>query len=146
MTDQPPPRSGCVGGVAVIDGLAAAVLARALVDWRRSVPAGIAPQDFREVEAAVAALRQAAASWVADLERERLGSSAAGSAEEHGKSAAADSGVWIDTNTAASLLGVSARRVRQLASERKLECERVDGRMHFRRTQVLRRRTMTVSS
>jgi hypothetical protein len=137
-----------VGGVAIIDGLAAAVLSRALVDWRRAVPVGIAPDDFARVEQAVAAMREAGAGWWEGVERQRLETSQRaealpprGSTEVAGKREAAESDAWISTNDAAAILGLSPRRVRQLATSRQLECVMAGGRMSFRRTQVLRRAT-----
>jgi excisionase family DNA binding protein len=134
------PASGVVAGVAVIDPLACAVLSRALVDWRRAVPAGIAPEDFARVEQGVAAIRACAAEWAEGLERERLKQlPAPGSGEERGKLEDADSSAWITTSDAAAILGLTARRVRQLATSRELESVMVDGRRRFRRTQVSRR-------
>jgi excisionase family DNA binding protein len=136
-------RSGAVAGVAVLAGLPCAVLSRCLADWRRQCPAGMRTEDLLEVEAAVNAVREAAAGWYAQLERERL--LRAGSGEGQGKSEAADSDEWIPTREAAAILGLSTRRVRQLASERRLESAKVDGRTYFRRSQVLGLRRTTAS-
>jgi excisionase family DNA binding protein len=134
------PASGVVGGVAIVDGLACAALSRALVDWRRAVPAGIAPGDFAKVEQAVAAMREAGGQWLEGVERQRLETlPSRGSSEVAGKREAAESDAWISTNDAAAILGLTARRVRQLATSRQLESMKVGGRMCFRRGQVLRR-------
>lgn len=136
------PSSAHVNGVAVLDGLACAVLVRAVGDWRRSVPPGTRLEDVRRVEEAFGAMRDAAAGWYGGVQAARLASDP-GSGETQGKSAGSSLDPWeTTTKEAASLLGVSTRRVRQLASERKLESQMVDGRMYFRLSQVLRLQAM----
>lgn len=137
-------RSAAVGDVAVIAGLPAAVLSRCLVDWRRALPPRMAPQDVAAVEEAVSAIRESGAAYIGAVQAARL--SPAGSGEGQGKRSGVESDPWITTAEAAALRGVTPRRVRQLANERRLESRMVGGHLYFRRGQVLRLRTTRARS
>lgn len=115
--------------VAPIGGVSAAVLSRLLADrLSRGVEA---PADVvSRLRQDLAALEQAAAEWRAWRE-----ASASGSPAVPPQAAAAGSGV-CDTAEAAALLGVTPRRVRQLAGEGRLRAWRRSGRWLVSRADV----------
>lgn len=129
-------RSGVVGGHAVIPGMAAAVLVRAVGDgdWRRAVPPGTPPEGVEEIEEAVAALRVVAAVWLEGLQRERLPGRGSGEGQRQPQQSPSDE--WVTTREAASLSGKSERRIRQLGQEGALEWSMIAGRLYWRATQV----------
>ena len=110
--------AGTVADVAIIEGRGAALLAHVLLSrladgktLRRILgERGFSPVDQNVAERALRALEQAGAEW-----RERTRFPADGNAATDGNDEAALSEAMIDSATAAVLLGVGARRVRQLA-------------------------------
>jgi len=127
-------RSAAVGEVAVLDGMSALLLLRALGDWRRAVPPGSSLEVVAAVEEAADALRDAGAAWLAG-QAARL--PAGGSGEGHGKSRASESAAWFSTRETAEVLGVTPRRVRQLRDEGLLSASMESGRLVFEVRQVL---------
>jgi excisionase family DNA binding protein len=132
--------SGVVGGHAVIGGLAAVVIVRVLGDWRRAIPPGAPVGTVAAVEEAVDALRASAARWTS-AQTARPGLPRPGTGEGTRQPNHGSSRPWLTTTEAAAEIGVSPRRVRQLADERVIRARKVDGRLRFDPEDVLRRAT-----
>jgi hypothetical protein len=140
--------SAVVDGRALIPGVAATQLVRILdkAGWRLMLPPGMHPLQRVTVEEAVEALRAAAAETMARAQDARL----APGASEQGQPSAdrTSSEQWIPTREAATIIGVSSARVRQLSDEGKLNSVLLDGgrRRVFERASVLRQRQRTATS
>ncbi len=130
-----------IGDAVVLRGPVAAMLAVAL----ESVPGGISGFALRRgvgvngetaLRSAVAALEEAGARWT----EAKSGASRTRSGETGGVAEPASSEAWISPAAAAQILGISTRRVQQLAASRDLEAWRVGSRLLIRRESALKRR------
>lgn len=118
---------------ALVRGYSAHVLGAMLTDAaRRGAFDGLSERGYDEVQATVEAIRRAGAAWQAWLER----TSANGSAET---APAETAQAWshdrvLEVEQVADMLGVSERRVRQLAPQLG---SKASGRWTFREADVL---------
>ena len=140
MTDTLRPRN-YVEAAAIISGASALLLAGFLDRYRREWREYAAPLSKGQglaVADTIESIRRAA-----DAYRETVGkrASVGGSGERKPAEAPQDSAVmeWVSTSDAASLLGLSARRIRQLVVLGELTGRRVNGRWQVDRLSVLER-------
>lgn len=123
--------AGFVRDAALVDGPAAHVIDRVLAAYLPNVLAGLPPWMRAEVEAAKTAIRAAALAY------EALPVAAAGRPEVI--TPEADQG-WMCVGGAADVLGVSRRRVRQLAASGELGARKVGPVWQLDRSVVLAER------
>jgi excisionase family DNA binding protein len=126
------------GDVALIRGSSALRLARLLAEELTGgleatlVRRGVGPEARARVLRAYHALEQAGGAWL----EERNAAAAGGNAATGGNELDLPSEEWMGTNKTALRLGVSPRRVRQLAATGELPGLNDRGRLRFRRADV----------